>query len=44
MEEQAQEIQAFRTYEQQMSNLTHALTKMEGALRQEQEEKVHMWV
>lgn len=40
MEQQACEIQALRTYEQQLSSMTHALSKMEGVLRQEQEEKV----
>lgn len=40
MEQQACEIHALKTYEQQLSNMSHALSKMEGALRQEQEEKV----
>ena len=40
MEQQAQEIQALRAYEQQLSNMSRALSKMEGAVRQEQEEKV----
>ena len=40
MEQQAREISALRAYEEQLSHMTHALSKMEGALRQEQEEKV----
>lgn len=40
MEQQASEIQALRQYEQQLSAMSHALSKMEGSLRQEQEEKV----
>ena len=41
VEQQAVEIQVLKTYEQQLSNMSHALSKMEGALRQEQEEKVY---
>lgn len=40
VEQQAAEIHVLREYEQQMSSMSHALSKMEGAIRQEQEEKV----
>lgn len=40
LEQQASEIQILRAYEQQLSNMSIALSKMENALRQEQEEKV----
>ena len=42
VEQQASEIHTLRTYEQQVSHMSHALSKMEGALRQEQEEKVRV--
>ena len=35
-----QHIQSLQSYEFQLSNMTAALAKLEGALRQEQEEKV----
>ena len=38
--EQATEIQTLRQYEQQLSTMSHSLSKMESALRQEQSEKV----
>lgn len=42
MEHQASEIHTLKTYEQQVSHMSHALSKMEGSLRQEQEEKVRI--
>lgn len=42
VEQQASEIHTLRTYEQQVSHMSHALSKMDGALRQEQEEKVRI--
>jgi hypothetical protein len=40
VQQQACEIQALKNYEQQLSNMSRALSKMEETLRQEQEEKV----
>ncbi len=40
MQQQAREISTLRVYEEQLSHMTHALSKMEGVLRQEQDEKV----
>ena len=36
-----QHIQSLQGYELQLSNMTSALAKLEGSLRQEQEEKVN---
>ena len=44
MLQQSCEIQTLKNYEQQLSNMSHALSKMEGTLRQEQEEKVWLGV
>lgn len=41
VEQQARELQILHAYEQQLSTMTHSLSKLEGSLRQEQEEKVH---
>jgi len=40
LEGRDQEIRSLRNYEQQLSTMSHALSKLEAALRQEQEEKV----
>ena len=40
LEGRDREIKSLRSYEQQLSAMSHALSKLEAALRQEQEEKV----